>query len=144
MRFTADLPDLNVWLALAWVNHAHHRQAVHYWEEQAAGQVLFCTVTALGLVRLLSQPKLMGTSVKSGAEASAFLQGFCRQPGVTMAAPDHDGWEIFHGLLRTGNLASRHYTDAYLAALAMANGWRLVSFDRDFQRFGDLHWLALP
>ena len=55
MRFTAGLPDLNVWLA------------VHYWEEQAAGQVLFCTVTALGLVRLLSQPKLMGTSVKSGA-----------------------------------------------------------------------------
>jgi hypothetical protein len=106
LRFTADLPDLNVWLA------------VHYWEEQAAGQVLFCTGTALGLVRLLSQPKLMGTSVKSGAEASAFLQGFCRQPGVTMAAPDHDGWEIFH--------------------------WRLVSFDRDFQRFADLHWLALP
>ncbi len=90
MRFTAGLPDLNVWL-----------------------------------VRLLSQPKLMGTSVKSGAEASAFLQGFCRQPGVTMAAP-------------------RHCSDAYLAALAMANGWRLVSFDRDFQRFADLHWLAQP
>lgn len=67
MRFTADLPDLNVWLA------------VHDWEEQAEGQVLFYTVTSLGLARQLSQPKLMGTSVKSGAEASAFLQGFCRR-----------------------------------------------------------------
>jgi hypothetical protein len=29
---------------------------VHYWEQQAAEQVLFCTVTALGLVRLVCQP----------------------------------------------------------------------------------------
>ena len=33
---------------------------------------------------------------------------------------------------------------AYLAAVAMANGWRLVSFDRDFERFERLERLALP
>lgn len=26
-------------------------------------------------------------------------------------------------------------TDAYLATLAIANGWHLVSFDRDYERF---------
>lgn len=26
-------------------------------------------------------------------------------------------------------------------ALAIANGWRLVSFDRDFERFDSLQWL---
>jgi len=31
--------------------------ALHYWEQQAAELVLFCTVTALGLVRLVGQPK---------------------------------------------------------------------------------------
>lgn len=65
---SADLPDLNVWLALVWPDHSHHRQAVHYWEQQAAEQVLFCTVTALGLIRLMCQPKLMGSAVKSPAE----------------------------------------------------------------------------
>jgi len=50
---TVDLPDLNVWLALACPDHSHHHQALHYWEQQAAEQVLFCTVTALGLVRLV-------------------------------------------------------------------------------------------
>jgi hypothetical protein len=30
---------------------------LHYREQQAAEQVLFCTVTALGLVRLVCQPK---------------------------------------------------------------------------------------
>ncbi len=143
MSTSTDLPDLNVWLALAATDHLHHRQALHYWEQQAAEQVLFCTVTALGLVRLLSQPKLMGTAVKSSAEASALLLAFCRQPGVALAAPEHDGWEVFHRLLRQGDLPPRLCTDAYLAALAMANGWRLVSFDRDFERFRGLQRLAL-
>lgn len=98
----ADLPDLNVWLALAATDHPHHRQALHYWEQQASPEVLFCTVTALGLIRLVSQPKLMGAAVPA-----------------------------------------RLHTDAYLAALAIANGWRLVSFDRDFERFQGLHWLPL-
>ena len=34
-------------------------------------------------------------------------------------------------------------TDAYLAALAIANGWRLVSFDRNLERFELFEWFAL-
>ena len=139
----ADLPDLNVWLALAATQHPHHAQALTYWEQQASGRVLFCTVTALGLVRLLSQPKLMGASVLGSAEASDLLQTFRRQPGVAMAAPEHDGWDLFHTLLSSAELPARLQTDAYLAALVIANGWRLVSFDRDFERFKGLNWLAL-
>lgn len=143
MSTTVDLPDLNVWLALAWPDHSHHHQALHYWEQQAAEQVLFCTVTALGLVRLVCQPKLMGAAVKTAAEASALLAAFCQQPGVSMGSAEHAGWEVFHQLLNSGELPPRLCTDAYLAALAIANGWRLVSFDRDFERFGGLERLAL-
>ncbi|MCP9810041.1 VapC toxin family PIN domain ribonuclease [Cyanobium sp. HWJ4-Hawea] len=113
MTDSADLPDLNVWLALAAAQHPHHAQALHYWEKHASSQVLFCTVTALGLTRLLSQPKLMGEAVMNSAEASALLLAFCKQPGVRMAT------------------------------LTIANGWRLVSFDRDFKRFENLNWLQL-
>jgi toxin-antitoxin system PIN domain toxin len=140
---TVDLPDLNVWLALACPDHSHHRQAVHYWEQQAAEQVLFCTVTALGLVRLVCQPKLMGVAVKTAGEASALLEAFCQQPGVSMAPAEPHGWDVFHQLLRSGEFPARLCTDAYLAAVAMANGWRLVSFDRDFERFEGLTRLAL-
>jgi hypothetical protein len=144
MSPTADLPDLNVWLALTWPEHSHHQQAVHYWEQQAAERVLFCTVTALGLVRLVCQPKLMGTAVRNAAEASDLLNALCQQPGVQLAEPEHDGWEVFHQLLRGGEFPSRLCTDAHLAALAIANGWRLVSFDRDFKRFAALERLPLP
>jgi toxin-antitoxin system PIN domain toxin len=143
MSTAADLPDLNVWLALSWPGHSHHRQAVHYWEQQAADQVLFCTVTALGLVRMVSQPKLMGVAVKNAAEASALLHALCQQPGVQLAEPEHNGWEVFHQLLRIAELPARLCTDAHLAALAIANGWRLVSFDRDFERFEGLVRLPL-
>jgi len=144
MSTAADLPDLNVWLALTWPGHSHHRQAVHYWEQQAADQVLFCMVTALGLVRMVSQPKLMGVAVKNAAEASALLHALCQQPGVQLAEPEHNGWEVFHQLLRIAELPARLCSDAYLAALAIANGWRLVSFDRDCERFEGLQRLPLP
>ena len=46
------------------------------WLALAAEQVLFCTVTALGLVRLVCQPKLMGAAVKTAGEVSiAILSG---------------------------------------------------------------------
>ena len=143
MSSTADLPDLNVWLALVWPEHTHHRQALKYWEHLASRQILFCTVTALGLVRLVCQQKLMGTAMKTPQEASALLEVFCQQPGVSMAAAEDSSWEVFHQLLRAGDLPARLCTDAHLAALAMANGWRLVSFDQDFKRFEGLELLSL-
>ena len=76
MNSIADLLDLNVWLALASPTHQHHSIAVRYWEEQAAQQVLFWTVTALGLVRLVMQPKVMGDAALTAAEASALLVKF--------------------------------------------------------------------
>ena len=143
MNTSADLPDLNVWLALACPSHSHHAQAAHYWEQQASEQVVFCTVTALGLVRLVCQPKLMGAAAKTSAEASALLEAFCQQPGVSLGMSEPGGWEIFHQLMRHGALPARLCTDAYLAALAITNNWRLVSFDHDFARFKGLKRLAL-
>jgi predicted nucleic acid-binding protein len=91
----------------------------------------------------VSQPKLMGVAVKNAAEASALLHALCQQPGVQLAEPEHNGWEVFHQLLQSAELPARLCTDAHLAALAIANGWRLVSFDRDFERFEGLERLPL-
>ena len=71
------------------------------------------------------------------------LDAFCQHPGVSMASGEPNGWEVFRQLLRSGELPPRLCTDAYLAALAIANGWRLVSFDRDFERFRGLERLVL-
>ncbi len=138
-----DLPDLNVWLALSWPLHPQHLRANHYWEAEAGERVVFCTATGLGLVRLLSRESLMGEAVLSPAAAGEVLERFCGQPGVGFGGEPTDGWEVFQALLRKGTVGSQHCTDAHLAALAIVNGWRLVSFDAAFEGFAGLKLLRL-
>ena len=77
----------------------------------------------MGLVRLVCQPKLMGAAVKTLAEASSLLDAFCQQLGVSLASEKRAGWEVFHQLLRSGEVPPRLCTDTYLAALAINHGW---------------------
>ena len=140
----ADLPDLNLWLALAWRGHRHHAAACRYWEGAAADTVLFTTVTALGLVRLLSQPRVMGDAVLSLGQASTFQAAFLLQPWVRLVYEASSSWPVFRHLLSQDTWPARLCTDVHLAALAIAGGWRLVSFDQDFGRFKGLSWLSLP
>ena len=48
-----------------------------------------------------------------------------QQLGVSLASEERAGWEVFHQLLRNGELPPRLCTDAYLAALAIpiAGAW---------------------
>jgi toxin-antitoxin system PIN domain toxin len=138
-----DLPDLNLWLALAWSGHRHHGTACRYWEEQAADSVVFTTVTALGLVRLLSQPRVMGEAVLSLGQASAVQTAFLEQPGVRLVDDAAASWPVFRQLLSRGIWPARLCTDVHLAAIAITEGWRLVSFDRDFGRLNGLALLPL-
>ena len=139
----ADLPDLNLWLALAWAGHIHHQRARTYWEEEAATEVVFSCVTALGLVRLLSQSRVMGEAVCSLAKAAGILRAFLNLPGVSFRSEPADSWEVFEHLVGRGEWPPRLCTDAHLAATALVQGQRLVSFDADFARFPGLHWFHL-
>ena len=45
--------------------------------------------------------------------------------------------------MREGYFSALLHSAAYLAALTMSNGWRLVSFDHDFEHVGALQRLTL-
>jgi hypothetical protein len=87
----------------------------------------------------------MGDAAQTPAQAAVVLHRFRAEPGVALADSEAGAWDVFHALL-VGQppLPARLCTDAYLAALAMARGWRLVSFDEDFGRFPRLTWLKPP
>ena len=78
----------------------------------------------------------LGQADKTAVEGSDLLQ--------SLAMPEQGGWDMFHQLLRSAEVPARLCTDAYIAAVAMANAWRLVSLDRDFDRFEGLEELTLP
>jgi hypothetical protein len=137
-----DLPDLNVWLALAVQEHPHHGVATRYWQEAAARRVCFCRVTMLGLTRLLTQPKLMGQGVLGLRNAHDTYKRFAALAEVDFC-PESADCEFVLDKLVTAATPARLATDAYLAAFAMSQGLRLVSFDKDFSRFEGLDHLRL-
>jgi predicted nucleic acid-binding protein len=85
-----DLPDVNVWLAMAVKQHPHHEAAASYWMELAGRRVWFCRVTMLGLVRLLSQPKVMGEQALTLTRALATYQRFAALPEIGLHAEPAD------------------------------------------------------
>jgi uncharacterized protein len=140
-QVSGDLPDINVWLALAIEEHPHHGSARRYWEAvQSASRsdrsLWFCRVTMLGMVRLLCQPKVVGSGALNLSSAFALYERFRSVAGVELLSDPPGCDSTLAKFLATQALPTRLWTDAYLAALAQSSGARLVSFDADFLRFG--------
>jgi toxin-antitoxin system PIN domain toxin len=140
---TIDLPDVNVWLAFTVADHPHHSRARRYWYEEAGDRLAFCRLTALGFLRLSTNASAMGGLPLTVAQAWQAYRAFRRLPEVLLAdePEDCESW-LEHWAL--GNRSTpRQWTDAYLAAFALAGGFRIASFDGDFTRFDGLDLLHL-
>ncbi len=137
-----DLLDVNVWLALAIEEHPHHRAAASYWDVHRGETRLFCRLSAMSLVRLLTHPKLMADKPLTLGKAWTLYRAFAALPGVEMLVePENLDAEL--GALVTPKLPARLFTDAYFAVLARGARVRLVTFDKDFERFDGLALLRL-
>ena len=138
-----DLPDLNVWLALTDPDHQHHERARRYWEAEAAPQLAFCRVTMLGLLRLLTHPKVMHGSPFTPTEAWLAYRSFLALPEVAFLPENPLLERQFVAWTDTATFTHQNWTDAWLAAQAFTTGSRLVSFDSDFLAFPGLSFLHL-
>ncbi|MEX2578727.1 MAG: TA system VapC family ribonuclease toxin [Verrucomicrobiales bacterium] len=138
-----DLPDINVWLALADGQHPQHLAAQSYWATAAAPVAAFNRVTMMGFLRLSTRPGVLSRPLPP-AEAWAIYRSYLARNSVRLLAetPGVDGeFERFTG---GEGFLHRLWTDAYLAAFAIPAGCRVVSFDGDFARFDGLSFLHLP
>jgi hypothetical protein len=95
-NYIGDLLDVNVWLALAIEEHPHHRSAASYWNRRAEAARFFCRLSAMSLVRLLTNPKLMSGKALTLSRAWACIRPFplcpesrCSQSprGSTLSSP---------------------------------------------------------
>lgn len=138
----SDLLDVNVWVALVDKRHIHHPLAKAYWSQNWANQFAFCRTTMLGFLRLSTSPKAV-VNPKTNAEAWAIYQDLMALPNIQFLAEPAGLDAHFQALTTASALPHRLWTDAYLAAFAVASGSRLVSFDADFARFPGLNFLHL-
>lgn len=140
------LADVNVWLATVVAEHPHHPSAIRWWKEgllPSGDRLAFCRLTQLGLLRLLTNRRVMGPQRKSIQEAwSIYRQLRAARPVVF--APEPEGTEtLLARQCALGEPSTSFWTDSYLAAFARAGELGLVTFDRDFESFPDLELTLL-
>jgi toxin-antitoxin system PIN domain toxin len=120
------LLDVNVLLALFDQDHLHHRRAREWFTGEIRHGWASCAPTQNGLVRILSQPSY--PNPLSPSEAAGRLR-------AATGERHHEFWECSISLLDTSRFdlrrvhGPRQVTDAYLLALAVENGGRLVTLD---------------
>lgn len=121
------LLDVNVLVALLDSDHIDHERARKWIEQEIDSGWASCAITQNGFVRILSQPRY--PSPVSPSEAIELLEKAC-------ATPRHSFWHCDLSLLDPDSIdrnrlhGPRQVTDAYLLALAAAQGGRFVTFDQ--------------
>jgi hypothetical protein len=121
------LLDVNVLIALLDGSHIHHRMVTDWLARNLGKGWASCPVTQNGCIRILSQPAYPN-SVPAGLVAERLMEATQHSSHVFWA----DSISLLHPgrLLWDQVLSSRHVTDAYLLALAVEQGGRIVTLDR--------------
>jgi toxin-antitoxin system PIN domain toxin len=125
-------PDINVWIALAYEGHEHHRVAAVWFGNLNGDVAYFCRQTQLGFLRLLTHPSVMRHEVRSQAEAWAAYDLLQSDERVSFhKETDAEQVElVLRRLTSSGRSSSKQWPDAYLAAFARSGELTLVTFDR--------------
>ena len=133
----AYLADVNFLVALLHRRHALAPAAVAWMNEQEdpAG-VLICRVAQMGVLRILTNPAWMKTDTLTAARVWLGwdrLLADDRFARVEEPRALEVEWRRVTESLPAGQCAE---TDSYLAAFARAGGYRVLTFDRGFERYG--------
>ena len=124
-------PDINVWIALTWEGHVHHRGAAGWFNTLGEdGRLFFCRFTQLGLLRLLSTEAVMGPGeVMTQQAAWRAYDSWREDERVGFLDEPVDLEARFRGLTRLRRPAPKDWADSYLAAFADTSDLTLVTFD---------------
>jgi uncharacterized protein len=137
------LPDINVWIAFAWQGHIHHEIVKPWFAALEPGQAAFCRVTQMGLLRLITNAHVMGPDVLSQRNAWKVYDDLARDKRVTFAIESAEIEPLWKSYTQGRFTGTNVWTDAYLAALASAQGMKLVTLDRGLARIKGLEALIL-
>jgi toxin-antitoxin system PIN domain toxin len=127
------LLDVNVWLAASWARHVHHAIAKQ-WVDAQDDDLLFCRVTELAFLRLVTNRTVMGDEARTRRQAWDLLLALQADPRIRFASEPRGLAPLWIAFSKRDDRSHLMWTDDYLAAFAQAAGAQLITLDRALQR----------
>lgn len=123
------LADVGVWLAACWGRHVHHPVAAE-WLGKQEGDIAFCRVTQMGLLRLLSNPGVMGEDAIDRRAAWLTYDQLLADDRIMWTAEPRELDAVWRAISSRADQSHKLWTDDYLAAFAQAGDAVLATLDR--------------
>lgn len=127
---TLNFLDANVWLALMWNRHIHSEKAREWFERSSEEKFLFCRISQITVLRLLTTASVMGNDVRKMPEAWSLWDKVCADDRVAFVSEPETIENEFRRLSALRSPAPKVWADAYLLAFASVAGLKLITFDR--------------
>jgi uncharacterized protein len=122
------LVDVGVWLAAVWGRHLHQPVAADWFAEET-DDIAFCRVTQMGLLRLLSNPAIMGQDAIDRSQAWRTYDLLWADERVHWADEPAGLDAVWRAISARDDKSHKLWTDDYLAAFAQASDAILVTLD---------------
>ena len=132
------LPDINVWLALSFQAHGHHKAAVRWFDMREDESCKFCRQTQSGYLRLSTNPALFKNETQTLSNAWSCYDKLMGDPRVGYIQEPLGLEHVWREFTMRREFSHKVWNDAYLAAFAIVGGFRLSTFDGGFKEYGDL------
>ena len=129
------LPDINVWLALAFEAHFHHFAAREWFETLERQSCAFCRFTQQGFLRLAANPSVFGEEAATMTQAWALYDKLAGDDRVLFLSEPIGLEEPWRRFTKGQRYSHKIWSDAYLVSFAMSAGVRNVTFDSGFKDF---------
>jgi toxin-antitoxin system PIN domain toxin len=124
-------PDVNVWLALSSPDHQRFTSAWNWYGAlPSETALLFCRITQLGLLRLLTTQSVMGKGTLTQAQAWQAYDRWLEAGGTEFVTEPPELEPAFRSRSGAAQASPKDWADAYLAAFAKAAQLTLVTFDQ--------------
>jgi toxin-antitoxin system PIN domain toxin len=134
------IADANILINAVNEDGAQHATARRWLETALSGDETlgFAWVVLLAFLRVSTHPTILGHPL-TRSQALDTVEDWLAQRPATLVEPTPRHLSVVRGLLETARHGGNLVNDAHIAALALEHGAEVVTFDRDFARFGVRH-----
>ena len=137
------LPDINVWLALAFDVHVHHKRALEWFDSLPPRSCGFCRLTKQGFLRLASNPAVLNESAVTLDHAWSCYDALLSDDRVFVLAEPAGLEASWRRLTQRRSYSHRVWSDAYLVAFAEKASLQVVTFDCGIRDYAEAQAVVL-